>query len=161
MQKNYTTRDIYKYYKANGGILSKTEFKNICCDFNIAVMNAIIYEAAVFDMGSNLSTLYILRKDRQWDKKMPNWKESNKRKEELLAAGEKLWDEKTQTGVRWLVWHDDEYYVRFFWKKKHAIIKNIFFYMFIPTRGALGNKTKLKEHVNEAELNYLKYTIHQ
>lgn len=152
-----TLKDIYRYYCANGGTLHKSTFKNICADFNIGIMNHIIYEAGTFDMGNHLSTLSIRRIKRNYRNPQVNWNESNKYKEELLAKGEKLYDAETGEGTKWLIYHDEEWYCRFYWKKKHAKFKNKSVYRFVATRGDKGNKTKLKDHLNESEINYVKY----
>lgn len=155
--RTYTLVDAYRFYKANGGTLSKSEYKNICQDFNIGIMNFIIYEAGVFNMGSHLSTIHIMRHRRNYSNPQIDWKASNEYKEELLAKGEKLYDKETGEGTKWLIYHDEEWYFRFHWKKKYAKFKNKSAYRFIATRGVKGNKTKLKEHLAEDELNYLKY----
>lgn len=157
MAKNLTLVNVYRYYKANGGTLKKSLFKNICQDFNIHIMNHLIYEAGVFDMGNNLSTLSICRIKRNFNKPSVNWKASNQYREELLEQGEKLYDPETGKGTKWLIYHDEEWYCRFYWKKRFAKFKNKSVYRFIATRGKKGNKTKLKDHLRENEINYIKY----
>jgi len=155
----YSLTDSYRHYVANGGELHKSMYKNICQDFNIRIMEHIIYEAGTFNMGSNLSTLSIMRLRRNYDKPVVDWHESNKNREELLKKGETLYSFKTGKGVKWLIYHTGEWYCRFYWKRKSAKFKNKTVYMFIPTRGEKGNKTKLINHLRKNDINYVKYYI--
>lgn len=149
--------DIYKDYKEKGGELDKQLFKNICCDFNIHIMNAIIYEGEVFDLGFNMSTISIKRIKRNFNKPAINWQESLKYKQELLEKGEKLYDPETGEGKKWFIYFTDPWYVRFFWNKKYVRVKNKSAYRFEPTKGRQGNLTKLKKALKDDELQYLKY----
>lgn len=156
----FTLKDIYKQYVLDGGQLTKQQFKNICCDFNIHTMNSIIYDGTYIDLGSNLSYICILRIERSYSsRRLHNidWKASNQYKDELLEKGEQLYDHKTKTGTKWLIYRDEPYYCRFYWNRKNCKIANKSIYRFIPTRGIKGNKDKLKEHLAENDLNYLKY----
>lgn len=155
--KSYTLIDMYRFYVADGGVLPKTLYKNICQDFNIQIMDHIIKEAGRFDMGSYLSTLSIRRIKRNFKNPHVDWKASNEYRQELLDKGEKLYDHKTGEGTKWLIYHDEEWYCRFYWKKQHAKFKNKSVYKFVATRGKVGNKTKLINHLNENSLNYIKY----
>lgn len=157
----YTLNDIYRFYKAEGGTLHKSVFKNLCQDFNIRVMNQIIYDAKEFDMGNNLSTLSILRiKRNPLAKPAIDWKASNDYREELELKGEKLYDPKTGEGTKWLIYfHDQEWYCRFYWRVNYAKVKNKRTYKFIATRGDKGNKTKLIKHLRENDINYVKYEV--
>jgi hypothetical protein len=153
----YTLSDIYRYYKADGGELQKSLYKNICQDFNIGIFNHIIYDAGVFDMGFNLSTLSIMRIKRNYKNPQVNWNESNKYKEELLEAGESIYSKDNPDGIKWFIYHDEDWYCRFYWKKSFCKVPNKSAYRFIATRGKQGNKKKLKDHLGQNEINYLKY----
>lgn len=156
-RERYTLKDIYRHYVADGGELEKSLYKNICSDFNIHIMESIIYDAVKFDMGFDLSTISILRIRRNYNNPQVDWKASNERKQELLDQGKKLYDAETGEGHKWLVYHDSDWYCRFYWKKFYARVKNKSAYMFRATRGDKGNKTKLKEHLRENDINYVKY----
>ena len=156
-RNKYTLKDIYRQYKADGGELSKSLFKNICQDFNIHIMEAIIYDAYIFDMGFELSSISILRIKRNYSNPQVDWKASNERKQELLDQGKKLYDKETGEGHKWLVFHTSKEYCRFYWKKLYARVKNKSAYRFRATRGKKGNKTKLKEHLRADDLNIIKY----
>jgi len=158
-RKRYTSVDIYRHYVADGGELPKALYKNICQDFNQQIMLHLIEDAGKFDMGYRLSTLSILRMRRNYSNPQVDWGASNKFKEELQAKGEKLYDAKTGEGTKWLIYHDEDWYCRFYWKKKHCVVPNKIVYKFVATRGKQGNKTRLKEHLSESSLNYLKYPI--
>lgn len=153
----YTLSDIYKDYVLEGGTLSKNDFKNICQDFNIHIMNSIIYDASKFEMGSNMSFIRIIHLKRNFNNLVPDWNESRKLKERLIAEGKPLYDKETGKGHEWLVYHDNPIYCRFYWAKKFCKIPNKSVYRFEPTRGLKGNKEKLKEYLAENELNYKQY----
>lgn len=158
----FTLKNIYTYYKANGGTLSKDMFKNIICDFNIHIMNHIIYDAGYVDM-CNLSRLRVGRIKRTYNGNVRHhsidWKASNEYKQELLDKGEKLYDDKTKEGTKWLIYNEEDWYCRFYWNRKKAKAKNKSVYSLIVTRGDKGNKDKLKKHLYENEINYLKYKV--
>ena len=154
-----TLSDIYPYYVAEGGTLDRALFKNICQDFNIQIMNHIIYEGGRFDMGNNLSTISIKRIKRNYKKPQVDWNASNQYRQELEEKGIELYNNQTGKGEKWLIYHDEEWYCRFFWQKKYSKFKNKKAYKFIATRGKVGNKTKLKEHLAENELNITKYEL--
>ena len=152
----FTLKDIYIRYKAEGGTLNKTDFKNICCDYNIHSMNHIIYQAGQIRLPT-LSTLEVVKVKRKAKNKdrlhAIDWPASNAYKQELLDAGEQLYDHETGEGKKWLVYRTDPYYVRFYWQKYKLPIVNKSFYSFIATRGKKGNKEKLKSFLNEHETN--------
>lgn len=156
-RERLTLTNIFEYYQDNGGTLPKSLFKNICQDFNIHIMNHIIYDAGIFDMGNYLSTLQILRIKRNYSNPQVDWKASNELKQELLDEGKKLYDSETGEGHKWLVYHDSKWYCRFYWKKFYCRVPNKSAYRFIATRGKKGNKTKLKDHLNANDINYIKY----
>jgi hypothetical protein len=153
----YTLRNIYKQYILDGGDLHKSLYKNICQDFNIGMMDHIIYDAGTFDMGYNLSTLSILRLKRNFKNPTVDWAESNEYKKQLLEEGKELYSKDNPDGVKWFVYHDEEWYCRFYWKKSFCKVPNKSGYKFVATRGRVGNKRKLKDHLAENDINHLKY----
>lgn len=155
--RTHTLSDSYRHYVADGGELHKTMYKNICQDFNMRIMDHIIYDAGSFNMGSNLSTLSVLRIKRKFSNPSVNWKESMLYRKELEESGEKIYDSKTGEGTKWLIFHTEDWYCRFYWRRKNAKFKNKNVYMFIATKGEKGNKGKLKRHLGENEINYVKY----
>ena len=60
---NHNFSNIYTDYVKENGDIDKSLFTNICHEFNIMIMDYIL-EGKEFDMGNNLSTLSILRKER-------------------------------------------------------------------------------------------------
>lgn len=76
---SYTITDIYNDYVDENGYIDKLIFKDICSDFNIMIMNYIL-EGKEFNMGSNLSTISIIRRDRDPRSPRIDWGESNKYK---------------------------------------------------------------------------------
>ncbi len=105
----YTITDIYTDYCENVEQIDKTMFKDICFDFNEEVIDMLL-DGGEFNMGSNLSTISIVKMDRDPRNRVIDWAESNKYKEELKMAGEMLYDANTGDGVRWHIYYTDEYY---------------------------------------------------
>ncbi len=157
MGATYTLSDIFRYYRTMEGDLPKSLYKNICQDFNIAIMDHIIYDAGTFDMGYNLSTISILRIKRNFKNPQVDWAASNEYKEELLKQGKELYSKDNPDGIKWFIYHDEDWYCRFYWKKSFCKVKNKSAYKFIATRGKKGNKRKLKDHLKHNDINYLKY----
>jgi len=153
---SHTLRDIYKSYTKEYGDIDKLLFRGICSDFNIMIMDYIL-EGKEFNLGQNLSTLSIIRRDRDPRSPRIDWGESNKYKQELLDSGEKLYDPESETGTKWHIYHTDSFYCKFYWKKGRCKVKNKSVYKFEASRGLKGNKEKLISLLKEDELAYLKF----
>ena len=108
-------------------------------------------------MGNNLSTISILRRDRDPRSPRVDWGESNKYKKELIAEGKELYDSKTGEGTKWHIYHIDDFYCKFYWYKGKCKVPNKSVYRFDATRGVKGNKDKLIKLLKEDELAYLKF----
>ena len=76
MNKIYTLRDIYKKYNQEYNTnINSNLFRDICSEFNIMIINYVL-EGKEFNMGNNLSTLSIVRKDRDPRSPRIDWGES-------------------------------------------------------------------------------------
>lgn len=158
LKSTYNKKDIYEFYSGTlEGTIDRKTFHNLCKDFNSAVMDEIIKEGKEFNQGHKLSTVSVLRLERNWSNKQVDWNASNAYKQELLDAGEKLYDAETGEGVKWLIYHTEKWYCRFYWKKKFCNVPNKSVYRLKFTGGKSGNKTKLKNHLKEDDLAYTKY----
>ena len=60
---NHTLKNIYNKYVEDHGEIDKLLFRDICEEFNIMIMDYIL-DGKEFNMGNNLSTLSIVRRDR-------------------------------------------------------------------------------------------------
>ena len=152
----YTLQDIYKEYTNTVSLIDKKIFRDICEEFNMAIINSIL-EGNTLDMGNNLSTLSIVRKERDPRNPKVDWGESNKYKQELLEQGKKLYNAETGEGVKWHIYYTDSYYCKFYWRKGKCRIPNKSVYRFDATRGIKGNKEKLINLLKTDDLAYLKF----
>tara|TARA_R110000765_G_scaffold345237_1_gene435506 strand:- start:20 stop:496 length:477 start_codon:yes stop_codon:yes gene_type:complete len=153
----YTLENIYEDFDMRSDLeISKKLFRDICSTFNIESINYIL-EGGKFKLGSNLSTISIIRLSRNNSKPMINWGESNKYKQELLDEGKKLYNHKTGEGHKWYIYYTDEDYCRYYWNKGKCKITNKSVYRFTPTRGYKGNREKLTSLLKTDELAYLKF----
>tara|TARA_R110000765_G_scaffold160208_4_gene264355 strand:- start:208 stop:681 length:474 start_codon:yes stop_codon:yes gene_type:complete len=152
----YTFSDIYKSYIETYEYIDKVIFSDICHTFNIGIMNYIL-EGKEFNMGNNLSTLSITRRERDPRSPRIDWGESNKYKNELIESGEELYDTITEKGVKWYIYHTDEFYCKYYWRKGKCKIPNKSVYRFDATRGVKGNKDKLTTLLKEDDLAFLKF----
>lgn len=152
----HTISHIYEDYKKTNDFVSKDLFVALCGEFNMAIIDYLL-EGKEFQMGHNLSTLSIVRKDR--DPRIPaiDWGESNKYKAELLAEGKELYNKETGKGVKWHIYYTDGEYLKYYWRKGKCKIKNKSVYRFDATRGDKGNKGKLRELLKQDDLAYLKF----
>ena len=153
---NYTLADIYKEYTLEHEAVDKKVFRDICEEFNIEIMEDVL-NGSTFNMGNNLSTLSIVRKERDPRNPKVDWGESNKYKQELLDNNEQLYDGETGEGVKWHIYYTDGYYCKFYWRKGKCRIPNKSVYRFDATRGIKGNKEKLINLLKTDELAYLKF----
>ena len=155
----YTLTNIYDSYVVDNGPIDKTLFKNICSEFNIMIMDYIL-EGKEFNMGHNLSTMSIIRRDRDPRSPRIDWGESNKYKQELADIYETLYDPLTGKGTKWYIYYTDPFYCKYYWRKGKCIVPNKSVYRFDATRGLKGNKEKLINLLKEDELAYLKFKKH-
>ena len=158
---SYTLKDIYiDYQNEYNDDIDKATYTNIVQEFNIMIMDYIL-EGKEFNMGNNLSSLSIIRRDRDPRSPRLDWGESNKYKKELLEEGQNLYDSETGKGVKWHIYHTDEFYCKYYWRKGKCKIPNKSVYRFDATRGLKGNKEKLINLLKEDELAYLKFRKHE
>ena len=81
-------------------------------------------------------------------------------KKELLEEGQLLYSPKTGKGVKWHIYHTDEFYCKYYWRKGKCKIPNKSVYRFDATRGLKGNKEKLINLLKTDDLAYLKFKKH-
>lgn len=153
---SYTLDHIYKEYIDEHDFIDKKIFRDICAEFNIEIIEDIL-EGRTFHMGSNLSSLSIVKMERDPRNPKIDWGESNKYKAELIANGEDLYNSETGQGTKWHIYYTDEYYCKFYWRKGRCRIPNKSVYRFDATRGIKGNKEKLIKLLKTDELAYLKF----
>lgn len=151
-----TFTDIYNTYIEECGYIERSIFSDICHTFNIGIMDYIL-EGKEFNMGYNLSSLSIVRMERDPRSPRIDWGESNKYKKELATNGDQLYDPITGQGVKWHIYHTDEFYCKYYWRKGRCKVPNKSVYRFDATRGVKGNKEKLINLLKEDELAYLKF----
>ena len=156
----YNLKDIYiDYQNEYDDNIDKTTYTNIVQEFNIMIMDYIL-EGKEFNMGNNLSTLSIVRRDRDPRSPRLDWGESNKYKKELLEEGQDLYNSETAKLVKWNIYHTYEFYCRYYWRKGKCKIPNKSVYRFDATRGVKGNKEKLIHLLKKDDLAYLKFKKH-
>ena len=156
----YTLKDIYQdYTKESKNYVDKSIYNNIVQEFNMMIIDYIL-EGKEFNMGNNLSTLSIIRRDRDPRSPRLDWGESNKYKKELLGECKSLYNAETGEGVKWHIYHTDEYYCKYYWRKGKCKIPNKSVYRFDATRGLKGNKERLIYLLKEDDLAYLKFKKH-
>ena len=108
-------------------------------------------------MGQNLSSIYILKRERDPRSPRIDWGESNLYKQELLSENKELYNSETGEGIKWHIYHTDPFYCKFHWNKGKCKVKNKSVYRFDATRGIKGNKEKLIKLLQEDELAHLKF----
>lgn len=149
----HTISHIYNDYVTRDDSVSKETFVDICSEFNIMIIDYIL-DGKEFNMGYNLSTLSIVRMERDPRSPAIDWGESNKYKAELIKQGEELYSKETGQGIKWQLYYTDKEYLKYYWRKGKCKVKNKSVYRFDATRGIKGNKGKLKLI---DELDYLKF----
>ena len=153
---NHNLKDIYEAYVEEYGDIDKFLFRDICEEFNMLIIEYIL-EGKEFNMGNNLSTISIIRRDRDPRSPRIDWGESNKYKKQLLEEDQKLYNPNTGKGVKWHIYHTDDFYCKYYWRKSKCKITNKSVYRFDATRGIKGNKEKLIALLKTDELAYLKF----
>ena len=100
----HTISHIYNNYVETNIDISKQLFVDICSEFNMMIIDYIL-DGKEFNMGYNLSTLSVVRMERDPRNPGIDWGESNKYKAELLANGDELFDKDTGDGVKWHIYY--------------------------------------------------------
>ena len=117
---NYILKDIYNSYQNEcKNAVEKQVYVDVVQEFNIMIVEYLL-EGKEFNMGNNLSTLSIVRRDRDPRSPRLDWGESNKYKKELLEEGKDLYNSDTNTGIKWHIYHTDEFYCKYYWRKVNA-----------------------------------------
>lgn len=131
-------------------VMSESKFKKILYAFNQKARDAMINDAKVVNMRNRIGFLYVqkIARDNKHASKslrMPNWNESKKYKQELIDQGIQIKDDEHPDGRKWIVYYDDDYYLRVSWTKKKGAsrVKNHPFYNFEPSAGVNGTKKQL------------------
>lgn len=133
---NYYCKDIYRFYKINGGKLSYSSFKSIIAEHNKLVSNLIMDTGYHFHIPHFLGIIRIFRTKRHIKINEAgnivgavNWGESNKLKAKLIEEGktpyETIKDNNGKVisdngGEKWLVYHVDEFYYN--WGHLHDVM---------------------------------------
>lgn len=156
---NCTFKDIHASYENYYEEINKSLFTDICHEFNMLILDYIL-DGKSFNMGNNLSSLSIIRRERDPRSPRIDWGESNKYKKELLEEDQDLYDNITGKGVKWHIYHTDSFYCKYYWNKGKCKVKNKSVYRFDATRGVKGNKEKLINLLKEDDLAYLKFKKH-
>jgi|TARA_B110000211_G_scaffold40199_1_gene41483 hypothetical protein len=156
---NFTFKDIHASYENYYEEINKSLFTAICHEFNMLILDYIL-DGKSFNMGNNLSSLSIIRRERDPRSPRIDWGESNKYKKELLEEDQDLYDNITGKGVKWHIYHTDSFYCKYYWNKGKCKVKNKSVYRFDATRGVKGNKEKLINLLKEDDLAYLKFKKH-
>lgn len=117
----YRLKDYYDIYTKSGLTrrknLTKKQFIDVMKAFLFNLQEAII-EGKKIKLGYHLGTLQVARVPRNFSKPMPNWGESFKYRDKLIAEGKPLYNKETGEGNEWIIYFTDSYFYRYYWKKE-------------------------------------------
>lgn len=139
----HTADDMFKYYKKIHPTTSVTEsrYKKVL----YACFKQIVEEMLngnVVKLGQRLGEMGIKKVKRTYEKPVVNWFETM---------------ELRKQGIKKVVFFTDDYWYRFYWKKKSCQIPNKTVYCFQITKGPNGNRKKLVDRLKSDEFAYLLY----
>ena len=115
----HTLRNITKKYIKDYGKIDTNLFRDICSEFNMLMVEEML-DGKEFNMGNNLSSLSIVRRERDPRSPRIDWGESNKYKQELIEEGKDLYNADTNEGTKWHIYHTDGFYCNTIGKKVSA-----------------------------------------
>lgn len=141
--KTHNTSDAYKRFKQDHPYTDITyvQYKYIISLFFKKITLRIL-QGAIWEIGKNLGKIRIRKIKRNLNKRAVNFNETKKLKAQ---------------GINTVVYHDSEYWYRWYWEKKHCRVTNKSVYSFKPTKGKTGNIKALVNILNNdefAELNF-------
>jgi hypothetical protein len=156
----HTLRNITKEYIVEHGEIDTNLFRDICSEFNMLIVEDML-DGKEFNMGNNLSSLSVVRRERDPRSPRIDWGESNKYRQELIEEGKELYNSETDKGIKWHIYHTDGFYCKYYWRKGKCKVANKSVYRFDATRGVKGNKEKLIHLLKTDDLAYLKFKKHK
>lgn len=158
-----TVPDMYDAYEEEDGDIPYDLFRAMIEEYNMAAMDRVINHGEELPMGYGLAHLSVIRIERDYSNPSVDWKATMEEKERLLEEEgydeEDLYSEENPEGIKYFIYHTDPWYARFYWEKKNCIVSNHSAYSFRATRGDKGNKTKLKERLNNSETAHLDFKL--
>ena len=152
-------------HKTTHVVIQEKMFRDVIERFNLAVRDRIVNNGEVVNMKQKLGYVYVQKIDRfktgptSKSTKMPNWGESYKYRDELIAKGIQIMDKDHPDGKKWMIYYDDDWYLRFAWAKSSGAcrVKNHIFYSFKPANSIGGPKKQLTQANRKNPLLHLTY----
>lgn len=172
-RKEYSNDTTARHLK-NRIKISYSDFIKINDDFAKSIGDEIILNRYKLYLGGGLGFFELVKCERNFNKKVINFGESNKRKEEILARGGKLavktgidfltGDSIYDDGEKWIVYYTDAWYPLFWWtqykrvskwdsSKYFFIFRNLMFWKIQPIRSLSRRMTKA---IREGEVKLTK-----
>ncbi len=150
-------------------IMTEKKFRQVIEEFNIRLRDRIIENGEIVNMKNNMGFVYVQRIDRfkagptSKSASMPNWGESYKYRDELIAKGITPKSKENPDGKNWIVYYDDDYYLRVAWAKNKGAcrVKNHPYYKFVPNNSIGGTKRQLIDSNRKDPLLYKIYNDHR
>ncbi|NCC41890.1 MAG: hypothetical protein EOM21_21270 [Gammaproteobacteria bacterium] len=144
----HNSADMYEYFIKLHPATTITEdrYKKILNECFKYIVEQIL-EGHVVKLGQRLGELSIKkvrRKFKEGVKPPIDWGATNKYKKEI--------------GENKIIYFTDDFWYRFYWKKKVCQVPNKTVYSFIPTKGPNGNRKKLVEKLKSDEFASLLYS---
>lgn len=139
----HTVDDMYKYYKKIHPTtdMLNSRYKKILYACFKQIVEELLNGNTV-KLGQRLGEVGIKKVKRSFDKPKVNWYETIKLKKQ---------------GIKKRVFYTDDYWYKFYWKKKSCQIPNKTVYSFQITKGPNGNRKKLANRLKSDEFAYLLY----
>lgn len=152
---NYTYAD----YVSKGGKLSKRDYRKAIKLYSQKVLDLVIREQAILNLGSNLGKLSLSRIRRTFNsknKRSINWPESLKQRQAIIDRGDKPYSKDCLDGKKWFVYFNNDYFIRFIWNNKNSKLKNRHVYNLVICDGL---KKALRKYLKEDKLNEFKIPL--
>lgn len=143
----HAVSDMYKYYVKThpSTTIVEKKYKQVIYACFKQIVDEIL-EGKSVKLGQKLGEVAvkkIKRNFKEGKKPRVNWEETMKLKKE---------------GIKKVVYYTDNWYYRFYWKKKSCQVPNKTVYSFVPTKGPNGNRKKLANKIKSDEFSYLIYS---
>jgi hypothetical protein len=138
MGKTFTISDAYKRFKKENPkgskhYLTEKQYKEICYEFNRKIVNFVLLDAGEFRVPHRIGVIRIKKRKTDMNNLRIDFGEFRKTGKKIYHLNE----------------HSKEYYYRWYWQKKQAIIKNKSAYSFRATR---TNKRIIKQLVTNKNI---------
>lgn len=140
----HNTKDMFEYFKKMYPTtnIKEAHYKRVVNECYKFIVDTIL-EGNTVKLGQKLGEIRIQKQKRSYNKPRVDWASTMMLKKQ---------------GIKKIVYYTDDWWFRWYWKKKACQIPNKTVYSFLPTKGPNGITAKLAKKLKSDDFSYLIYS---